>query len=207
MFNEVNTIPGFTPHSRYPTMMQCRRHPLPGAGEPPDPAGGASYEGGAVQPAADALRAAGAGEPSASPPAEEPPAAADSSGRAVSQYPAGAAGRPAAGRLHPGSRRGAGDRARSPAGAARRSSRPSGRTPWQRRGEAFTRQYVAVPGCSEHQTGLAIDLGRAARADRLHPARLSGRKAPAGGFRRLARPVWLHPAVPPGKGVPDRYRL
>lgn len=29
-------------------------------------------------------------------------------------------------------------------------------------GEAFTRQYVAVPGCSEHQTGLAIDLGRAA---------------------------------------------
>ncbi len=28
-------------------------------------------------------------------------------------------------------------------------------------GEAFTRQYVALPGCSEHQTGLAIDLGRA----------------------------------------------
>lgn len=26
-------------------------------------------------------------------------------------------------------------------------------------GEKFTRQYVAVPGCSEHQTGLAIDLG------------------------------------------------
>ena len=26
-------------------------------------------------------------------------------------------------------------------------------------GEAFTRQYVALPGCSEHQTGLAIDLG------------------------------------------------
>ena len=22
LFNEVNTIPGFTPHSRYPTMMQ-----------------------------------------------------------------------------------------------------------------------------------------------------------------------------------------
>ena len=29
-------------------------------------------------------------------------------------------------------------------------------------GEAFTRQYVACPGCSEHQTGLAIDLGLAA---------------------------------------------
>lgn len=28
-------------------------------------------------------------------------------------------------------------------------------------GEAFTRQYVALPGCSEHQTGLAIDLGLA----------------------------------------------
>lgn len=26
-------------------------------------------------------------------------------------------------------------------------------------GEEFTYQYVAVPGCSEHQTGLAIDLG------------------------------------------------
>lgn len=26
-------------------------------------------------------------------------------------------------------------------------------------GEKFTRQYVAIPGCSEHQTGLAIDLG------------------------------------------------
>ena len=29
-------------------------------------------------------------------------------------------------------------------------------------GEEFTRQYVALPGCSEHQTGLAIDLGLAA---------------------------------------------
>lgn len=26
-------------------------------------------------------------------------------------------------------------------------------------GEEFTRTYVALPGCSEHQTGLAIDLG------------------------------------------------
>ena len=29
-------------------------------------------------------------------------------------------------------------------------------------GEDFTRKYVALPGCSEHQTGLAIDLGAAA---------------------------------------------
>ena len=67
----------------------------------------------------------------------------------------------------------------------------------QRRGEAFTRQYVAVPGCSEHQTGLAIDLGRAAREiDFIRPD-----------FPATGAPVWLHPAVPPGKGVPDRYRL
>lgn len=29
-------------------------------------------------------------------------------------------------------------------------------------GEVFTRKYVAIPGCSEHQTGLAIDLGLSA---------------------------------------------
>ena len=29
----------------------------------------------------------------------------------------------------------------------------------EREGEDFTRKYVALPGCSEHQTGLAIDLG------------------------------------------------
>jgi D-alanyl-D-alanine dipeptidase/carboxypeptidase len=42
------------------------------------------------------------------------------------------------------------------------------RTLWEQRkifkdsllenGEDFTRKYVAVPGCSEHQTGLAVDL-------------------------------------------------
>ena len=30
-------------------------------------------------------------------------------------------------------------------------------------GEAFTRKYVAIPGCSEHQTGLAIDLAAGGR--------------------------------------------
>ena len=35
----------------------------------------------------------------------------------------------------------------------------------------FTRRYVAYPGCSEHQTGLAIDLGRAAeKIDFIRPA-------------------------------------
>lgn len=29
-------------------------------------------------------------------------------------------------------------------------------------GTEFTQSYVALPGCSEHQSGLAIDLGRAA---------------------------------------------
>lgn len=29
-------------------------------------------------------------------------------------------------------------------------------------GEAFTRSYVALPGCSEHQSGLAVDLAKAA---------------------------------------------
>lgn len=38
-------------------------------------------------------------------------------------------------------------------------------------GEAFTRQYVALPGHSEHETGLAIDLGRRqAEIDFIRPA-------------------------------------
>lgn len=40
-----------------------------------------------------------------------------------------------------------------------------------REGEAFTRRYVARPGCSEHETGLAVDLGLAAdRIDFIRPA-------------------------------------
>lgn len=31
-----------------------------------------------------------------------------------------------------------------------------------REGPSFTEQYVAYPGCSEHETGLAVDLARAA---------------------------------------------
>ena len=38
-------------------------------------------------------------------------------------------------------------------------------------GEAFTRAYVAWPGCSEHESGLAIDLAEAAEEiDFIRPA-------------------------------------
>lgn len=80
---------------------------------------------------------------------------------------------------------GRGRSCRSPAGAVRRSSRPIWEDTLQRRGEAFTRQYVAVPGCSEHQTGLAIDLGRAAREiDFIRPD--FPEEGACGRFRRLA---------------------
>lgn len=37
-------------------------------------------------------------------------------------------------------------------------------------GEAFTRSYVALPGCSEHETGLAIDLAaEASEIDFIRP--------------------------------------
>lgn len=52
-------------------------------------------------------------------------------------------------------------------------------------GETFTRQYVALPGCSEHQTGLAIDLGRAADAvDFIRPD--FPNDGACGAFRRAA---------------------
>lgn len=52
-------------------------------------------------------------------------------------------------------------------------------------GEAFTRQYVALPGCSEHQTGLAIDLGRASEhIDFIRPDFPTD--GVCGAFRRLA---------------------
>ena len=43
-------------------------------------------------------------------------------------------------------------------------SRPEQQVIWDdtlaKEGLAFTQSYVAMPDCSEHQTGLAIDLGR-----------------------------------------------
>lgn len=62
-------------------------------------------------------------------------------------------------------------------------------------GEAFTRAYVAAPGCSEHETGLAIDLGRAApHIDFLRPDFPNAGACAA--FRRLA----------PAFGFIERYR-
>lgn len=52
-------------------------------------------------------------------------------------------------------------------------------------GEEFTRRYVARPGCSEHETGLAIDLGeRAAEIDFIRPDFPD--RGTCGAFRRLA---------------------
>lgn len=52
-------------------------------------------------------------------------------------------------------------------------------------GPDFTRRYVAYPGCSEHQTGLAIDLGRAAGViDFICPA--FPEDGICGAFRRAA---------------------
>ena len=52
-------------------------------------------------------------------------------------------------------------------------------------GETFTRQYVAFPGCSEHQTGLAMDLAKAAPSiDFIRPDFPD--EGPCGTFRRLA---------------------
>lgn len=56
---------------------------------------------------------------------------------------------------------------------------------WAREGEAFTRRYVALPRCSEHETGLAIDLGKAVeRIDFIRP--LFPDYGPWGAFRRAA---------------------
>lgn len=52
-------------------------------------------------------------------------------------------------------------------------------------GEAFTRNYVALPDCSEHQSGLAIDLARAAAdIDFIRPA--FPYDGVCGAFRRCA---------------------
>ena len=53
------------------------------------------------------------------------------------------------------------------------------------KGSAFTHRYVALPGCSEHETGLAVDL--ALDAPFIDPIRpLFPRTGVCGAFRRLA---------------------
>lgn len=65
-------------------------------------------------------------------------------------------------------------------------------------GEAFTRQYVALPGCSEHQTGLAIDLGLAAKTiDFIRPN--FPHFGVCGAFRKLAACYGFVLRYPAGK--------
>lgn len=65
----------------------------------------------------------------------------------------------------------------------------------KKEGPAFTRSYVAYPGCSEHETGLAIDLALAApEIDFIRPN--FPYDGVCGSFRRLA----------PRYGFVERYR-
>ena len=65
-------------------------------------------------------------------------------------------------------------------------------------GEAFTRRYVALPGCSEHQTGLAIDLALAAEhIDFVRPHFPT--QGVCGAFRRAAPRFGFILRYPPHK--------
>lgn len=68
----------------------------------------------------------------------------------------------------------------------------------QESGLEFTRTYVAVPGCSEHQTGLAIDLGlRQEHIDFIRPEFPD--TGICGEFRRLAADYGFILRYPAGK--------
>lgn len=65
-------------------------------------------------------------------------------------------------------------------------------------GEAFTRSYVALPGCSEHESGLAIDLGLAAdEIDFIRPE--FPEDGVCGDFRRAAAGYGFILRYPAGK--------
>lgn len=67
-----------------------------------------------------------------------------------------------------------------------------------REGEEFTRKYVARPGCSEHQTGLAIDLGEEMEEiDFIRPA--FPEEGVCGAFRRQAAEYGFILRYPAGK--------
>ena len=69
---------------------------------------------------------------------------------------------------------------------------------WAKEGEDFTRRYVAIPGCSEHQTGLAIDLGLAApEIDFIRPN--FPEDGVCGRFRRAAAQYGFVLRYPAGK--------
>lgn len=65
-------------------------------------------------------------------------------------------------------------------------------------GEKFTKQYVALPGCSEHQTGLAIDLAENRKEiDFIRP--LFPYTGVCGRFRELAAQYGFVERYPAGK--------
>ncbi|MEQ2456366.1 M15 family metallopeptidase [Flavonifractor hominis] len=65
-------------------------------------------------------------------------------------------------------------------------------------GAVFTRTYVARPGCSEHQTGLAIDLGEnIPELDPICPSFPTD--GPCGAFRRRAADFGFILRYPKGK--------
>ncbi len=65
-------------------------------------------------------------------------------------------------------------------------------------GREFTEQYVALPGCSEHETGLAADLGVAGGGGDFIRPEFPGDGA-AGRFRRLAADYGFILRYPAGK--------
>ena len=72
-------------------------------------------------------------------------------------------------------------------------------------GVAFARSYVARPGCSEHETGLAVDVTLATEPYDFDPAELPGR----GNRPRVQEercPVRLHRALSRGGGARDGHR-
>ena len=72
-------------------------------------------------------------------------------------------------------------------------------------GEAFTRSYVALPGCSEHETGLAIDLAaEAPEIDFIRPD--FPRDGVFAVFRRLAPLFRLDRAIHGGERRDHRHR-
>lgn len=158
VFNEVNTIPGFTEHSRFPGMMRGR--------------------GSGIRPAGGAAAGTGGGGRMS----DSDPGAALAGTLALVNPAHPLQARPAPKRWSPPCR----TRRRAAGAAGRRSCWQRCWTASARRGAScrqrwrshaeqqalyadsvrdngleFTQKYVALPGCSEHETGLAIDVGEA----------------------------------------------
>ena len=156
VFNEVNTIPGFTEHSRFPGMMR-------GAGVEFGPLVERLLE----QAVAGTLALVNPAHPLQARPAPEAlvPAMPDAPGvllarQAAVMLAALLDGIRAAGRIVPVS----GWRSHAEQQALYADS-------VRDNGLEFTQKYVALPGCSEHETGLAIDVGEAREViDFIRPA-------------------------------------